>query len=167
MTNIGTLSRHGVKKIITHCPHCLNSLRQDYSQFDGHYEATHHMQFLGELVAAGKLNAPAVINEKVAYHDPCYLARVNGITDAPRAPLPEALTEMPRHGCQTACCGAGGGRMWFDDPAEERIGTGAKTVAVSCPFCLTMMTDGIAAKDDQVKVRDIAELMAEENLNQP
>ena len=83
------------------------------------------------------------MNEKVAYHDPCYLARVNGITDAP-PPLPEALTEMPRHGCQTACCGA-----------------------VSCPFCLTMMADGIAAKDDQVKVRDIAELMAEENLNQP
>ena len=116
------------------------------------------------------------MNEKVAYHDPYYLARVNGITDAPRALLPEALTEIPRHGCQTACCGAGGGRMWFDDPAEERIGTGrvtealdtnAKTVAVSCPFCLTMMTDGIAAKDDQVKVRDIAELMAEENLNQP
>jgi Fe-S oxidoreductase len=176
MTNIGTLSRHGVKKIITHCPHCLNSLRQDYSQFDGHYEVTHHTQFLGELVAAGKLKATAVMNEKVAYHDPCYLARVNGITDAPRAPLPEALTEMPRHGCQTACCDGGGGRMWFDDPAEERIGTGrvtealdtnAKTVAVSCPFCLTMMTDGIAAKDDQVKVRDIAELMAEENLNQP
>ena len=175
MTNIGTLSRHGVKKIVTHCPHCLNSLGQDYSQIDGHYEVTHHTQFLGELVAAGKLKATAVMNEKVAYHDPCYLARVNGITDAPRALLPE-ITEMPRHGCQTACCGAGGGRMWFDDPTEERIGTGritealetsAKTVAVSCPFCLKMMTDGIAAKNDLVKVRDIAELMAEENLNQP
>ena len=174
--NIGTLSRHGVKKIVTHCPHCLNSLRQDYSQFDGHYEVTHHTQFLGELVAAGKLQATAVMNEKVTYHDPCCLVRVNGITDAPRALLPEVLTEMPRHGCQTACCGAAGGRMWFDDPAEERIGTGrtnealdtgAKTVAGSCPFCLTMMTDGIAAKDDQLKVRDIAELMAEENLNQP
>ena len=136
---------------------------------------THHTQFLGELVAAGKLKATAVMNEKVAYHDPCYLARVNGITDAPRALLPE-ITERPRHGCQTACCGAGGGRMWFDDPTEERIGTGritealetsAKTVAVSCPFCLKMMTDGIAAKNDLVKVRDIAELMAEENLNQP
>ena len=176
MTNIGTLSRHGVKKIVTHCPHCLNSLRQDYSQFDGHYEVTHHTQFLGELVAAGKLKATAVMNEKVAYHDPYYLARVNGITDAPRAPLPEALTEMPRLGCQTAFVAPAEAACGLNDPAPERIGTGriiealdtgAKTVAVSCPFCLTMMTDGIAANDDSVQVRDIAELMAEENLTQP
>ena len=170
--NIETFTRHNVKKIVTHCPHCLNSLRQDYPQFDGHYEVVHHTQFLGELVAAGKLMAAAVMNGNVTYHDPCYLARVNGITDAPRNLLPDNLKEMPRHGCQTACCGAGGGRMWFDDPATERIGsgriteafnTGAKTVAVSCPFCLTMMTDGIAAKDETVEVRDIAELMADEN----
>ena len=170
-TNIETFTKHNVKKIVTHCPHCLNSLRQDYPQFDGHYEVIHHTQFLGELVAANKLKAAAVMNESVTYHDPCYLARVNGITEAPRALLPE-ITEMPRHGCQTACCGAGGGRMWFDDPAEERIGTGrttealdtgAQTVAVSCPFCLTMMTDGIAGKNDQVKVRDVSELMLEEN----
>ncbi|MBT6449449.1 MAG: (Fe-S)-binding protein [Verrucomicrobiales bacterium] len=170
-TNIETFTKHNVKKIVTHCPHCLNSLRQDYPQFDGHYEVIHHTQFLGELVAANKLKAAAVMNESVTYHDPCYLARVNGITEAPRALLPE-ITEMPRHGCQTACCGAGGGRMWFDDPAEERTGsgritealdTGAKTVAVSCPFCLTMMTDGVAAKNDQVKVRDVSELMLEEN----
>ena len=171
MTNIETLAKHDVKKIVTHCPHCLNSLRQDYPQFDGHYEVVHHSQFLGELVAAKKLKAAAVMNESVTYHDPCYLARVNGITEAPRALLPD-LTEMPRSRCQTACCGAGGGRMWFDDPAEERFGqsritealdTGAKTVAVSCPFCLTMMTDGIAAKDDSVQVRDVAELMLEDN----
>ena len=170
-TNIETFTKHNVKKIVTHCPHCLNSLRQDYPQFAGHYEVIHHTQFLGELVAANKLKAVAVMSESVTYHDPCYLARVNGITEAPRALLPE-ITEMPRHGCQTACCGAGGGRMWFDDPAEERIGTGritealdtgAQTVAVSCPFCLTMMTDGIAAKNDQVKVRDVSELMLEEN----
>jgi Fe-S oxidoreductase/nitrate reductase gamma subunit len=170
--NIETFTRHNVKKIVTHCPHCLNSLRQDYPQFDGHYEVVHHTQFLGELVAAGKLMAAAVMNGNVTYHDPCYLARVNGITDAPRNLLPDNLKEMPRHGCQTACCGAGGGRMWFDDPATERIGsgriteafnTGAKTVAVSCPFCLTMMTDGIAAKDETVEVRDVAELMADEN----
>ena len=171
MTNIETFTKHNVKKIVTHCPHCLNSLRQDYPQFDGHYEVVHHSQFLGELVAAKKLKAAAVMNESVTYHDPCYLARVNGITEAPRALLPD-LTEMPRSRCQTACCGAGGGRMWFDDPAEERIGqsritealdTGAKTVAVSCPFCLTMMTDGIAAKDDSVQVRDVSELMLENN----
>merc|ERR1712000_145414 len=123
-------------------------------------------------VAAGKLKATAVMNEKVTYHDPCYLARVNGITEPPRTLLPQNLEEMPRHGCQTACCGAGGGRMWFDDPASERIGTGrvtealttgAQTVAVSCPFCLTMMTDGITAKDSEVKVCDVAELMMDEN----
>jgi len=171
MTNIETFTKHAVKKIVTHCPHCLNSLRQDYPQFDGHYEVIHHSQFLGELVAAKKLKAAAVMSESVTYHDPCYLARVNGITEAPRALLPE-ITEMPRSGCQTACCGAGGGRMWFDAAAEERIGasritealdTGAKTVAVSCPFCMTMMTDGIAAKDETVQVRDVSELMLEEN----
>ena len=171
-TNIKTFTKHNVKKIVTHCPHCLNSLRQDYPQFDGHYEVVHHTQFLGELVAAKKLKAAAVMSETITYHDPCYLARVNGITEAPRALLPDNLKEMPRSGCQTACCGAGGGRMWFDDPAEERTGngrvtealdTGAKTVAVSCPFCLTMMTDGIAAKDDSVKVRDVSELMLDEN----
>ncbi len=171
-TNIDALARHGVKKIITHCPHCLNSLRQDYPQFDGHYEITHHTQYLGELVAADKLKAAPAQDETVTYHDPCYLARVNGITSAPRELLPANLKEMPRHGCQTACCGAGGGRMWFDDPATERIGvgrvaealdTGAKTVAVSCPFCLTMMTDGVAAKNREVEVRDIAELMMDAN----
>ena len=171
-TNIEAFTRHNVKKIVTHCPHCLNSLRQDYPQFDGYYEVVHHTQFLGELVVAGKLIATTVINENVTYHDPCYLARVNGITEAPRALLPDALEEMPRNGCQTACCGAGGGRMWFDDPASERIGsgritealdTGAKTVAVSCPFCLTMMTDGIAAKSPEIKVCDVAEIMMDEN----
>jgi len=171
MTNIETFARHDIKKIVTHCPHCLNSLRQDYPQFDGHYEVVHHSQFLDELVASKKLKAATVMNETVTYHDPCYLARVNGITDAPRALLPD-FTEMPRSGCQTACCGAGGGRMWFDDPAGERIGagrvtealdTGAQTVAVSCPFCLTMMTDGIASRKPDVKVFDIAELMIDKN----
>ena len=171
-TNIETFTRHNVKKIVTHCPHCLNSLRQDYPQFDGHYEVVHHTQFLEELTAAGKLTAATTSDETVPYHDPCYLARVNGITEAPRTLLPNSLKEMPRHSCQTACCGAGGGRMWFDDPATERTGsgritealnTGSKTVAVSCPFCLTMMTDGITAKDATVKVCDIAELMMNEN----
>jgi Fe-S oxidoreductase len=171
-TNIETFTRHNVKKIVTHCPHCLNSLRQDYPQFEGHYEVVHHTQFLEELATAGKLKAATITDKTVTYHDPCYLARVNGITDAPRALLLEPLKEMPRNSCQTACCGAGGGRMWFDDPAAERIGsgritealdTGAKTVAVSCPFCLTMMSDGIAAKDETVEVRDIAELMMNEN----
>ena len=127
-------------------------------------------ELIEELIHDGRVQ-PKKNVDSVTYHDPCYLARVNGITEAPRALLPD-LTEMPRSRCQTACCGAGGGRMWFDDPAEERIGqsritealdTGAKTVAVSCPFCLTMMTDGITAKDDQVQVRDVAELMLEDN----
>ena len=184
-TNVDTLSRHSVKKIITHCPHCLNSLKQDYSQFDGHYEVTHHSEFLNELVRAGKLPTPAGqgTERNVTYHDPCYLARVGGVTEAPRELVeltlpqtdatkskPNGISEMPRNRENTSCCGAGGGRMWFDDAPEQRIGksrvqevlaTGADTVAVSCPFCLVMMTDGIAATDQKVDVRDIAELLAE------
>jgi len=114
----------------------------------------------------------------VTFHDPCYLARVNGVTEPPRRLLEllradspkREFVEMPRRGCHTACCGAGGGRMWFDDKPAERIGrsrveealaTGARTVAVACPFCLTMMSDGVAGKDSNVQVKDVAQLLVE------
>lgn len=177
--NIEVLKKYNVKTIITHCPHCLNSLSKDYPQFGGDYEVQHHTQFLDGLIASGKL----VVDKKttthndgsVTYHDPCYLARVNGIAKEPRnlieaATSKKALKEVARSGCESSCCGAGGGRMWFDDEPEQRIGrtrveelleTEAKTVAVSCPFCLTMATDGIAAKTDQVKVKDVSEILAE------
>ena len=180
-SNVELLERTKVKKIVTHCPHCLNSFKKDYPQFGGEYEVVHHSEFLADLVQRGRL--PAVsssldANGSTTYHDPCYLARVNGVTDAPRQLIqvslpsdPQAgLVEMARNRTNTSCCGAGGGRMWFDDAPEERIGvsrvkealaTGAKTVAVGCPFCMIMMKDGAAAEDDTVQVRDVAEILAD------
>ncbi|MBT7253563.1 MAG: 4Fe-4S dicluster domain-containing protein, partial [Planctomycetaceae bacterium] len=188
-TNISTLSKYPIKKIVTHCPHCLNSFKHDYPQFyeefgagdNFHFEAVHHTQFLSELLVAGRLvipengesaNADAAL---LTYHDPCYLARVNGITESPREliqlTLPEeSIVELSRCGENTACCGAGGGRMWFDDEAVQRTGgervdevieSQAKTLAVSCPFCLTMINDGLAAREAKVEVKDVAELLME------
>ncbi|MGQ0636828.1 MAG: heterodisulfide reductase-related iron-sulfur binding cluster [Planctomycetaceae bacterium] len=178
--NIEALEKSGVaqarKRIIAHCPHCVNSLRQDYSQLGAQLDVIHHTAYLAELVREGRLTVPAGHSaELLTYHDPCYLARVGGVTEEPRALLQaavgrERLTEMPRHGRQTSCCGAGGGRMWFDDAVETRTGqsrvaeaqaTGAKTLAVSCPFCLIMTSDGLAARGGGMAVKDIAEILAE------
>lgn len=177
--NIEVLEKYNVSTIITHCPHCLNSLSQDYPQFGGNYEVLHHTQYLSRLIMRGKLkiDAKAVIQQdgSITYHDPCYLARINGISDEPRELIQAAagvtaLKEVKRNRCASSCCGAGGGRMWFDDEPEKRIGmnritelldTKTDTVAVSCPFCLTMITDGIASKNSQMHVRDISEILAE------
>ena len=179
--NLETLSRHDVQKILTHCPHCLNSFKHDYPQFGGHFEVYHHSEFLLQLIDEGRLpiDRSAVLDctGKLTYHDPCYLARVNNQTRAPRELIRQSVTdgqqleiiEMPRNGRNASCCGAGGGRMWFDDGPDKRVGlsrvqealdTEATTVAVACPFCLTMMSDGIAARTDAVQVKDIAELLA-------
>ncbi len=179
--NLETLDRYHVKKIVTHCPHCLNSFKNDYSQLGGRFEVMHHTQLLAQLADEGRLltgtTSPGC-NRKLTYHDPCYLARVNDVMAAPRRLIDlcnttqgdEALIEMPRHGRQTSCCGAGGGRMWFDDAPDGRVGagrvkealeTGADTVAVSCPFCLIMISDGVAAQNSHMKVKDVAELLAE------
>lgn len=181
--NIETLNRYNVKRIVAHCPHCVNALLKDYAQFGGHYEVVHHTQLLADLIRAGKLPAVDGANVRntnmgdgaVTYHDPCYLARVNGIHEAPREVLAAAvggssLCEMKRNRGNTSCCGAGGGRMWMEeDPkhrvstqrAAEALGTGAKTVATGCPFCLTMMTDGVAANGAEARVLDISELLVE------
>ena len=176
-SNVGTLNRYGVRRIVTHCPHCLNALSKDYSQFDGQYEVMHHSQLLEELVAQGKLNIDASNSERVTYHDPCYLARVNGIAEEPRSLLQASgaeLIEMKRNRCETGCCGGGGGRMWFDDAPQERAGqdraveaieTKADTVAVSCPFCLTMMRDGLAARDAVSEVKDVSEILLQQLKN--
>jgi Fe-S oxidoreductase/nitrate reductase gamma subunit len=183
--NVETLSRHGVRRIVAHCPHCVNSLRNDYPHAEGNYEVLHHSQLLTELVHDGRLST-ATANDKVdlgktTFHDPCYLARVNGVTQAPRDVLSVSLNsrtelpivELPRNRRQTSCCGAGGGRMWFDDPPVQRVGqgrvqeiaeSGAQTVAVACPFCLIMLRDGLAAQKPDVQVRDIAEVLAESVL---
>ena len=181
--NIATLAKYNVRKILAHCPHCLNSLLKDYSQFGGQYEVIHHTQFISQLIKDGRLKIPGPTGQSdtgsVTYHDPCYLARVNGIHEAPREVLRTALgasssppdfREMLRNREKTFCCGAGGGRMWMEeDPkqrvstvrAKEALATGAKTVAVGCPFCLTMITDGVAAQDSSARVLDVAEILAE------
>lgn len=177
--NIETLSKYNVKRIVAHCPHCVNALLRDYSQFGGKYEVVHHSQLLAQLISEGRIKVdPALIpaGETVTYHDPCYLARANGTHEEPREVLGAALggcgklKEMDRNRTKTFCCGAGGGRMWMEeDPAKrvstvrakEAIATGAKTVAVGCPFCLTMMTDGVAAQASDVRVLDIAEILVE------
>jgi Fe-S oxidoreductase/nitrate reductase gamma subunit len=180
--NIATLGKYNVRKILAHCPHCLNSLLKDYSQFGGHYEVIHHTQFIAQLIQQGRLKVPAGdadSAETVTYHDPCYLARVNGIHEAPRQVLgalfnratsPGKFVEIPRNREKTFCCGAGGGRMWMEeDPkkrvstvrAKEALSTGARTVAVGCPFCLTMMTDGVAGQASEARVMDVAEILVQ------
>jgi Fe-S oxidoreductase len=180
--NIATLAKYNVRKILTHCPHCLNSLLKDYPQFGGQYEVMHHSQFLQELLAAGRLAAAAgpAGEGALTYHDPCYLARVNGVHQSPRDILQAGsaatgsangeFREMPRNREKTFCCGAGGGRMWMEENpkqrvcsvrAKEALDTGAKTVVVGCPFCLTMMTDGVAAQNDSARVMDLAEILVE------
>lgn len=179
--NIATLAKYKVRRIVAHCPHCLNSLLKDYRQFGGHYEVIHHTQLLSELLAQGRLKSPtpagASNTGSITYHDPCYLARVNGIHDAPRAVLQAAspagapLAEMARRREKTSCCGAGGGRMWMEETPDQRVSTQragealatrAKTVAVGCPFCLTMMRDGVAAHGSEAAVKDVAEILAEQ-----
>lgn len=180
--NIATLAKYHVRRIVAHCPHCMNALLKDYPPFGGQYEVLHHTQFLATLLRDGRLNVPgelpASLRGGVTYHDPCYLARVNGIHNEPRDVLNQAvgesaqtdLREMPRCRENTSCCGAGGGRMWMEEPPQQRVSTlragealatGAQTVAVGCPFCLTMMTDGVAANDSTARVLDVAEILAE------
>ncbi|MEO6969845.1 MAG: heterodisulfide reductase-related iron-sulfur binding cluster [Chthoniobacterales bacterium] len=173
--NVETLGRRKVKKIVTPCPHCHNTLKNEYPQFGGQYEVQHHSALLAELIESGRLtNAADGSKDPITLHDPCYLARVNGEVDATRAVIgaaqDEQFREMPRCGKKTFCCGAGGGRMWFDEPpaervsnlrAQEAVATGAQTLATACPFCLNMMSAGVAdtAGGENVKVLDIAELL--------
>lgn len=172
--NVETLNARKVKKIVTSCPHCLNTLRHEYPQFGGRYEVYHHSQLLAELIRDGKLRGGSGSVDRITLHDPCYLARVNGETAAPRALIRSAtgknVREMPRHGAKTFCCGAGGGRMWFEEPPAQRVSrlrameaaaTGARTLATACPFCLNMMSDGMAGTEvgRDIQVLDIAEIL--------
>ena len=179
MNNIQVLNGYGVKKIVTACPHCFNTIKNEYPELGGNYEVIHHSQFLQQLMQDGKVTLEgggSFKGRKITYHDSCYLGRANNVYEAPRAVL-EALDadliEMKR--CRTTglCCGAGGAQM-FKEPesgnrdinierTEEALATGATTIAVACPFCMTMMSDGVKNKEREgdVKVRDLAELIAE------
>jgi Fe-S oxidoreductase len=174
--NIAVLNMYEVKKIVTACPHCFNVLKNEYPELGGHYEVMHHTQFLQNLLAEGrlKIEGGSYKGKKITYHDSCYLGRANGVYEAPRsllAALDADLAEMKRCRTNGLCCGAGGAQMWKEDEpgdkrinverAEEALGTGAEIVAVNCPFCLTMLSDGVKAKDqqDRVMVLDLAELI--------
>lgn len=172
--NIATLDACGVKKIIVQCPHCYQALARDYPQLGGHYEVIHHSALLAQLVAEGRLPRAAerAAADRVCVHDSCYLGRYQDVYDEPRAVVRAAggaVVEMERHGAHSFCCGAGGGRMWLEEDAGERVNvaraqqalaTSPDTVATACPFCLTMLSDGMVSEDADVPVRDIAEILA-------
>jgi Fe-S oxidoreductase/nitrate reductase gamma subunit len=172
--NIETLNSRGVKTVVTACPHCFNTFRNEYPQFGGEFDVYHHTTYLAKLIGENRLQLDHDQVKSITLHDPCYLGRHNGITEAPRRILNsvarEPIVEMAEHGMQSFCCGGGGGLSFVDEPAGKRVNverarqalsTGAETVAVGCPFCTTMLEDGINAVqgDRQVEVKDIAELL--------
>lgn len=163
------------KRIVATCPHCLHTLGKEYGQFGGNYTVIHHTQLLAELTAAKKISVQRSSGEidTITFHDPCYLGRHNGILEEPRKALASTdafVLEMPRSGKQSFCCGAGGAQMWKEEEHgtdrvnevryKEAVATGAKTIAVGCPFCLTMMTDAAKQADQGIMVRDVAEIIA-------
>lgn len=174
-SNIAVLNAAEVSTIVTTCPHCFNTIKNEYGALGGHYEVRHHSEFLQELVDQGRLTPQAKLSGSVTYHDPCYLGRHNGIYDAPRDMIGAvgfSLTEMPRHRENGFCCGAGGGRMWMEEKVGERINhnrshealeTGVDRVVTACPYCLIMLTDGTRelSKDtaQPPQVIDIAEVL--------
>ena len=173
MPNVEMLNTMGVRKIITQCPHCFNTLKNEYPQLGGNYEVIHHSQLLEDLIEAGTLDVSnASLEERITYHDSCYLGRHNDVYVAPRKVVGSIkgieIVEMPRNGTNGMCCGAGGARMWMeedigtkvnDERAREAIATGATRIATACPFCYIMLDDGVkgAGKDEsEIKVGDIA-----------
>ncbi|GIE96379.1 (Fe-S)-binding protein [Paractinoplanes rishiriensis] len=170
--NVETLTEANVKKIVATCPHCFNTLGNEYEQLGLKVEVVHHTQLLAHLVKTGKLIPVEKVDGDLTYHDPCYLGRHNRVFDAPREVLGEAanLVEMPRNQERSFCCGAGGARMWMEEKigkrinverTEEALATGAKTIAVGCPFCYTMIGDGVTGKgqQDDVEVVDVATVL--------
>ncbi len=173
--NVEILNEVAPKRIVTTCPHCLHTIKNEYPAFGGNYQVIHHTQLINELVGAGKISMNLEgDNMKVTFHDPCYLGRHNKVTDAPRDSLKSAgveTVEMPRNGAKSFCCGAGGAQMWKEEEEgtarvnmarfDEAKSTGADTVAVGCPFCLTMMTDAAKDKGSGMQIKDVAEIVAE------
>ncbi len=177
--NIQILNKYGIKKIVTACPHCFNTLKNEYPELGGHYEVIHHTVFLQGLIDEGKIKMKedgSFKGKKITYHDSCYLGRSNNIYEAPRKvleALDAELVEMKRCRSNGLCCGAGGAQMWKEEEkgitrvnferTDEAIRTGAHIIASACPYCNTMLTDGVknAEKEENVKVMDVAELIAQ------
>ncbi len=177
LQNIETLNDLGITKIITQCPHCFNTLRNEYPQFGGEYEVFHHSEVLMQCLEAGKLTPIGDNNKTVTFHDSCYLGRHNDVFAAPRGIVESVanLVEMPRNGTKGLCCGAGGGRFWMEEHTgkkiniertEEAVATGADEIAVACPFCFVMLDDGLKeiGADENVQVKDVSMLLAERTL---
>lgn len=173
-TNLETFNELGVKKVVASCPHCFHTLGKEYKDYGGEdIEVMHHSQLIAHLQGEGKLPEPKH-DGSVTYHDPCYLGRIGGEYDAPRDAIGGVDVEAERHGRGSFCCGAGGAQMWMEESvpegndrvniirAKELAATGADTVAVGCPFCSTMVTDGLSAIDSNIEVKDIAELVWEQ-----
>jgi len=178
MMNIEILNAYEIKKIVTACPHCFNTLKNEYPELGGSYEVIHHTQLIQDLINQGKLsleNKESFKGKKITFHDPCYLGRANDVYEAPRSlieKLDSELVEMKRCKSKGLCCGAGGAQMFKEaekgnkeiniERTEEALSTKANYIATGCPFCNTMMTDGVKSfeKEGSVKVMDIAELIA-------
>lgn len=179
MMNIETMNMYGVQKIVAACPHCYNILKNEYPELGGNYEVVHHTQLINDLIKEGRLkiqDGGTFKGQRITYHDSCYLGRANGVYEAPRALL-EALdvdlVEMKRSRTNGLCCGAGGAQMWKEDePGEKRINierveeaidTDASVVAANCPFCITMLQDGMKAKEknEKVMVYDLSEMIVQ------
>lgn len=177
MANIQVLNEYKIKKIVTACPHCFNTLKNEYPELGGKYEVMHHSTFLQQLLDEGKVilqGRGKFKGRTITYHDSCFLGRGNSVYEAPRKvlqALDTELVEMSRCKTKGLCCGAGGSQMFKDaepghkeinlERTEEALATGADTIAVACPFCMTMMSDGVKAKEKEVKVLDLVELIAE------
>jgi Fe-S oxidoreductase len=174
LRNIDILNHYGAKKIITYCPHCYHTLKNEYPQFGGHFDVMHYTVYIQELLRQGRLKAKRPVEGTVTFHDPCYLGRVNGIYDAPRNILQSIPALEPKElnlsREKSFCCGAGGGRMWMHEQLGQRInnirtreiiGTGVDLVATSCPYCLAMVEDGIKSQEmaDRISVQDLAEIL--------
>jgi Fe-S oxidoreductase len=174
--NIEAISRYTFEKVITHCPHCFNTIKNEYPQFGGSYQVLHHSQVIDDLVRSGRIKPIKPLNGSVVFHDSCYLGRYNGVMDAPRraaAAVPGlSIIDPPRARERGLCCGGGGGHMWMEIKSEKRVNlirteellaTGAQTVATACPFCLAMLDLGrkVAGAEERLAVKDIGELVAE------
>jgi len=172
---VGTATRR--RTIITACPHCFNTIKNEYTQLGGNYEVVHHSVFIDKLLADEKIKLPAGFDQrKLTYHDPCYIGRYNDVYDEPRHVLSvlnsNGVTEMGRNRNKSFCCGGGGGRAWMEEKIGKRVNqtrvnealaTGAEVLAAACPFCITMFDDGIKGveAEEKMKIEDIAEIVAQ------